>query len=147
FQGALRRVGDIADRQIRTQAVSEIAMAASQEGKFDLAEQIARSISDMDMRDRAFVDLALDSREAGQFEFSRGIALAIHNDVARLTALADLGSMLDEKNRRPQASELFAEATRIAETLPSNNNGLHGVGALELSLVLYNTRDEMLGYI
>lgn len=147
FSGAMHHVNDIADPKIRNLAAQDISIAASQQGKFELREQMARSIPDLDARDAAFVDLASYSREARQFAFSERITRAIRNDVDRIEALAELGLALDRNDRRREASELFAEALQISESLPSNDDGKHTVGALHLSLVFYNTRDEMLGYV
>jgi hypothetical protein len=147
FSGALRRVNDLSDQRVKNLAVSDIAIAAGQQGRFELGEQIAQSIPDIDARDGAFDDLALRSRDAAQFAFSEKITHSIQNEVDRVKALADLALALDQKDERKHASILFAEAVRLAETLPSEDEKQHTVGALHVSLIFYNTRDTMLGYV
>jgi len=147
FSGALRRVNDLSDQKLKNLAMSDISTAAGQQGRFELGEQIAQSIPDIDTRDGAFDDLALRSRDAAQFAYSEKITRSIQNDVDRVRALADLALALDQKDERNRASIFFEEAVRLAETLRSDDEKQHTVGALQVSLISHNTRDTMLGYV
>lgn len=147
FSGAIRSASDLSDQKLKNRAMSDISTAAGQRGRFELGERIAESIPDIDTRDSAFDDLALRSREAGQFAFSEKMAHSIKNDVDRIKALADLALSLDQTDDRKHSSILFAEAVRLAETLPWDDDKEHTVGALHVWEIFYNTRDTMLGYV
>lgn len=145
--GALGHVKDFSDADLRNMAVRDVVAAEGQLEKFQFGEQLARSIVDTDTRDAAFDDLAMRARCAGQFEFSEKMAHAIQNGVDRVKGLADLALALCEEECDAHAAALFAEAIRVAETLPANDAGLHNVGALHGWGIFYSTRDEMLGYV
>jgi tetratricopeptide (TPR) repeat protein len=147
ISGALSHVEDFGEQDLQNLALQNISASAAQRADFKRAQQIALSIADTDDRDVAFNEIALSSREVGQFDFSEEITRSIQNDVDRVEALSDLALALHQAGQFKQASGLFAEATRTAETLPSTDEYRHTIGASHVSLIFHNTSDEMLGYI
>ncbi|MCZ7572053.1 MAG: hypothetical protein M5U01_26175 [Ardenticatenaceae bacterium] len=116
----LNEVYDIAcglqDDSLRAAALSDLAGALAQVGRFNEAKAVAYSIQDDSLRAAALSDLAGALAQVGRFEAAEVVARSIQGDGWRARALWELASVLARAGDS-RASGVFEEAEVLTRSI------------------------------